>query len=166
MVGNRIANASLKALDLRVFSLQASVQELARKARVRITHYSTPQIPFAQRLEEIKDGANSVCLLERAVQILEDGGSGLRSLANAWAVGDIDALRRLAPEYGFTDCGSNTRENQDEYKAKRIAAWLVEAERALHENDSSLAVVPISELFAEGYLASLRARGYEVIEPK
>jgi uncharacterized protein YbaP (TraB family) len=166
VVGNRIANASLKALDLRVFSLLASVQELARKAKVRITNYSTPQIPFEQRLQEARDAANSLCLLERTVQILEDGGSGLRSLANAWAVGDIDALRLLVPEYGFTDCGPNTGGNQDEYQAKRDATWLAEAERALRENASTLAVVPMSELFAEGYLAALRARGYEVVEPK
>jgi hypothetical protein len=36
----------------------------------------------------------------------------------------------------------------------------------LRENESTLAVVPIPELFAtDGYLAALRAHGYEVIEP-
>ena len=129
-VGNRIANASLKSLDLRVFSLQASVQELARKAKVRITNYSTPQIPFEERLEEARDGENSLCLLERTVQILQDGGSGLRSLANAWAVGDIHALRRLVPEYGFTECRSTARGKHDDYTAQRMATWMAEAERA------------------------------------
>jgi uncharacterized protein YbaP (TraB family) len=166
--GTRIANASLKALDLRVISLQASVQVLARAAKVRITSYSTPQIPFEEHLEEVRDGANSVCLLERTVQVLEDGGSGLRSLANAWAVGDIDALRRLVPEYGFADgCASSTRGKQEQYMAQRIDTWLAEAERALRDNQSTLAVVPMQELFAtDGYLAALRARGYEVVEPK
>jgi hypothetical protein len=44
---------------------------------------------------------------------------------------------------------------------------VVEAERALRENASTLAVAPIPELFADnGYLAALRARGYEVVEPE
>jgi len=169
VVATRIANASLKSLDLRVVSLQLAVEALARKANVRITHYSTPNIAFEEQLQNARDSAKSACPLELVLQVLEDGGSGLRSLANAWAVGDIEALRRLEPEYGlFTDGNrSNACQKQsDEYLAKRTAAWLVEAERALRENDSTLAVVPMPELFAlDGYLAALRERGYKVVEP-
>jgi hypothetical protein len=118
-----------------------------------------------------------ICPLERVVKVLEDGGAGLRSLANAWAVGDIDALRRLVPEFGlFTDgyrsnaCVTavyNGQKKFDEYIARRTASWLAEADRALRENGSTLAVVPMPELFAtDGYLAALRARGYEVVEPE
>jgi hypothetical protein len=181
VVATRFANASLKALDLRVIPVQVSVESLARKAGVRITNYSTQrsdtEVPFEDRLQTVKDSATAVCPLERVVQILEDGGAGLRNLANAWAVGDIEALRRLVPEFGlFTNgfradaCVAKAYEGQkhsDGYIAKRTAAWLTEAERALRENESTLAVVPIPELFAaDGYLAALRARGYEVIEPE
>jgi hypothetical protein len=178
VVAGRFANASLKTLNLRVMSLQVSVEALARKAKVRITNYSTPQldVPFEERLQTVKDNAMAVCALESVVQVLADGGSGLRSLANAWAVGDIDALRRLLPEYGlFTDgnrsslCLSGVydgRKQTGENRDKRNAPWLAEAERALRENESTLAVVPMPELFAtDGYLAGLRARGYDVIEP-
>ena len=42
-----------------------------------------------------------------------------------------------------------------------------EASRALQENRSTMAVVPIAELFApDGYLAGLRANGFEVVEPE
>jgi hypothetical protein len=183
VVATRFANASLKTLDLRAFPLQISVAKLARKAEVRITTYSTwnpaTEIPFEERLQTVKDNAMEVCPLERTVQVLEDGGTGLRSLANAWAMGDIDALRRLVPEYGlFTDgfrfrsntCLAAVYEGQkqvDEYIAKRTLSWLAEAERALRENEITLAVVPITELFAtDGYLAALRARGYDVVEPQ
>ncbi len=142
------------------------MQELTRKARVRVTSYSTPQIPFEERLEAVRDGANSLCLLERTVQILEDGGSGLRSLANAWAWETSMPCVDWYPNTGSPTVGQTSGGNQDEYKAKRTATWLDEAERALRENQTTLAVVPISELFAEGYLAALRARGYEVVEPK
>jgi hypothetical protein len=180
VVATRFANASLKTLDLRAVPLQISVEALARKAAVRITHYSTQnfdtEVPFEERLQTVKENATAVCPLEQVVRVLEDGGSGLKRLANAWAVGDIDALRRLMPEYGlFTDgyrasaCIAAVYDGQkqlDEYIAKRSAAWLSEVERALRENEHTMAVVPMSELFAvDGYLAALRARGYEVVEP-
>jgi hypothetical protein len=181
VVATRVANASLKSLDLRMVPVQVSVENLARKANVRITRYSTwnsaTDIPFEERLQTVKDNATAVCPLERLVQVLGDGGAGVRSLANAWAVGDIDALRRLVPDYGlFTDGFRSTtciaaayggQKSFDEYTAKRTNSWLTEAERALRENENTVAVVPIPELFAtDGYLAALRARGYEVVEPQ
>ena len=181
VVATRFANASLNTLDLRVVPLQVSVETLARKAKVRITNHSTQQlesdIPSEERLQTVKDNTTAVCPLERVVQLLEDGGAGLRRLANAWAVGDIDALRRLVPEFGlFTDgyrssaCIAavyNGQKQFDEYIARRTASWVAEAERALRENENTLAVVPMPELFAtDGYLAALRARGFEVIEPE
>jgi hypothetical protein len=179
VVGTRFANTSLNLLGLRIMSFQVSVEALARKAKVRITNYSTPQwdAPFKERLQSVKDSAMSVCPLESVVQVLEDGGSGLRRLANAWAVGDIEALRRLLPEYGlFTDGNRSSacmdgiydgRKQTGENRQKRNAPWLAEADRALRENDSTLAVVPMPELFAtDGYLAGLRARGYDVVEPQ
>jgi hypothetical protein len=175
VVGGRFANASLKTLNLQVVPVQISVEKLARKARVRITNYAIPvlDVPFDEQLRRVRENATAICPLESVVRVLEDGGAGLRSLANAWAVGDIDALRRLMPQFGlFTDgnrsnaCSAADQQKPSEYLSKRTAHWLVEAERALRENESTLAVVPMPELFAtDGYLAALRARGYEVVEP-
>lgn len=178
VVGTKFANASLKTLDLRVVSLQVSVAALARKAKVKVSHYSVPhaEVPFEERVRLIKDNALASCPLERVVDVLEDGGAGLRRLANAWSVGDISGLRQLVPEYGLftagfraTACSISDHPSQPPTDARvdqRTAAWLQEAERALRENASTLAVVPIPELFADdGYLAALRARGYGVTEP-
>ena len=167
-MATRIANASLKSLDLRVVSLQLAVEALARKASVRITHYSTPNIAFEEQLNA-RDSAKSVCPLEIVLQVLQDGGSGLRSLANAWAVGDIEGPVRPRARIRLSTDGNRSNachKQSDEYLAKRTATWLVEAERALRENDSTLAVVPMPELFAlDGYLAALRERGYKVVVP-
>jgi hypothetical protein len=44
--------------------------------------------------------------------------------------------------------------------------WLAEADSALSDNESSFAVLPISQLLkADGWLAKLRARGYSVQDP-
>jgi hypothetical protein len=178
VVGTRLANASLKTLNLQSVPVQVSVEKLARKAKVKITRYSTPRldIPFEERVESVRQSAVSVCPLESVVRVLEDGGAGLRSLANAWAVGDIDALRRLLPEKGlFTDGNRTSLCTSGVYDGRRQAAgeresrnapWAAEAERALRENEITLAVVPLPELFAtDGYLAAMRTRGYEVVEP-
>lgn len=152
------------------------MERIAREARVRITNYATPaiDIPFEEQLQAVRNNATAVCPLERVVQVLEDGGSGLRRLANAWAVGDIDSLRALVPEYGvFTDgyrwseCSALGHKQVEENLSERTATWLAEVERALRENESTLAVVPIPELFeTNSYLAALRARGYAVVEPE
>jgi hypothetical protein len=59
------------------------------------------------------------------------------------------------------------KQRADEFVARRTEAWLAAAEKALRDNKSTMAVVQMAELFSpDGYLAALRARGYEVAEPK
>jgi hypothetical protein len=53
-----------------------------------------------------------------------------------------------------------------DYKRKRTRLWLTQAKRALRNNGRTMAVVPMSELFSgDGYLALLRAAGYQIEEP-
>ncbi|HUQ10237.1 MAG TPA: TraB/GumN family protein [Steroidobacteraceae bacterium] len=174
-VGNRIINGAMSRLDLKAHSVNTTVDRLARKANVKITKFYTPPLEFDDHLKTVRADSVSACL-GRVVEILRDGGSGMRQLANAWAIGDIDSLRTLVPAFAFYPNGSPSAtcfaaihggpQAAEEYEAKQLANWLKEAERALLDNTSTLAVVPITELFApDGYLAALRARGYEVVEP-
>jgi hypothetical protein len=174
-VGNRIVNGAMSRLDLKVHSVNATVDRLARKARVKVTKFYTPPLEFNDHLKTVQADSVSACL-RRVVEILGDGGSGMRQLANAWAIGDIDSLRTLVPAFAFYPNGSPSAtcfaaihggpQGAEQYKARQSANWLKEAERALRDNMSTVAVAPITELFApDGYLAALRARGYEVVEP-
>lgn len=44
--------------------------------------------------------------------------------------------------------------------------WLQAARRALEANRSTFAILPMSQLFdPDGYVAKLRAEGYDVVEP-
>jgi len=173
--GRRIMMTALRKLGMeKRFSASFTVRKLAIRANVRVTFVDTPGQTHEEHLKNIQQGSTVPCL-EMMVAMVEDGGTGLTRLANAWSVGDIAALRQLVPQYalqrdhGESPCtealyGGEGRAN--EFVARRTAAWLKEAERALKENKSTMAVISMSELFAPGgYLAELRARGYKVEEP-
>lgn len=173
---NRLVSAAMKTLDLEGFSVRFSAAKSGQWRGKKITYFSVPEIAFEQRLSHWQDPANEVCL-QRLVDTIGDGGKGLLQLANAWAVGDIPALRELVPVYSFSrdgfradDCATAMHGGEQQaldYKLRRTQAWLAEAKRALQKNRSTMAVVLMSELFApDGYLAALRAEGFEIVEPK
>jgi hypothetical protein len=174
-VTNRLVVAAMDTLDLKSFSARFTVQQQARKLHLKITRFAVPELPFDERLKHWQDPANVVCL-ERLVATLGDGGAGVRQLANAWSQGEIAALQDLVPRYSFSRDGfragkcaaamhGGERQAAD-YQRKRTQLWLQQARRALRNNTRTMAVVPMSELFApDGYLAGLRAAGYEIEEP-
>jgi hypothetical protein len=107
---------------------------------------------------------------ERTLARLETDVGAMRQRANAWAIGDIDALRALphvdaaqACQDAFFNAALVKERGMGDLDARAEAAWLVEAEKALRETSVSFATLPIRELLdADGYLAKLRQRGYQV----
>jgi hypothetical protein len=173
---NRLVRAAMKTLDLSGFSVRFTAARLGEWRKLRVTYFAAPELAFEERLKDWQHASNEVCL-QRLVDTIGDGGTGVLQLANAWAVGDIPALRELVPLYSFSRDGFRAEgcaaamhggEQQAlDYKVRRTQAWLDEAERALRKNRSTMAVVLMSELFAtDGYLAALRAKGYEIVEPE
>ena len=173
---NRLVTSAMKTLDLESFSARFTAAKLGKWRKKKVTYFAAPELPFEERLRHWESAANEVCL-KRLVDTIEDGGDGVGNLANAWAVGDIKALRELVPVYSFSRDGFRSGEcaaamhggeqQARDYKNSRNQAWLAEAERALKKNRSTMAVVLMSELFEpDGYLAALRAKGYEIVEPQ
>ena len=107
---------------------------------------------------------------ERTLARLESDLDAIRLRANAWAVGDIDALRALpyvdsaqACQKAFFDASIVKEHGMGDLDGRLEAAWLAEAEKTLRETQVSFATLPMRELLsADGYLAKLRARGYTV----
>jgi hypothetical protein len=172
---NRLVVSAMDSMDMKAFSARFTAATLGRKAKLKITNFSAPDLPFEERLMNWRQPSNVVCL-ERLLATIGDGGTGVRRLANAWSVGDIPALRQLVPVYSFSRDGFRSgacaaamhggEKQAADYKRKRTQLWLNQAKRALKANKRTMAVVPMSELFAEdGYLAALRAAGYEIEEP-
>jgi len=99
---------------------------------------------------------------------LETDLEGMKERANAWAVGDVDALQRFDYPDSQGNClamlfsVSGLAAMRDELYGK----WLGEAEHALATYDTSFSVLPMRELVAaDGLLAQLAARGYTVTAP-
>lgn len=104
---------------------------------------------------------------------LESDTHNLILRANAWAEGDIDALRAIplvdrgpacieavfnstfVAEQGMADLPERLQET-----------WLIEAERVLAGEGDSFAVLPLGLILrADGYLAALARRGYRIESP-
>lgn len=95
----------------------------------------------------------------------------LRLRADAWARGDINALRNAQSvsdaerACGAIWAGSSEKDLFDQ-EAEITSKWLEAAEAALAANERSVAILRIDDLLGEdGLLSKLKARGYTVKEP-
>ena len=97
----------------------------------------------------------------------------LADRANAWALGDLDALRGLPYTDFAQTCqdallGTGLAKDQGlaEMPERLAALWLAEAEAALATHATSFAVLPLSRVEGpESWLARLQARGFTVEAP-
>ncbi|GAA3928774.1 TraB/GumN family protein [Luteimonas lutimaris] len=104
---------------------------------------------------------------------IETDLDNMRARANAWAVGDIEALRALPFHNQYADCvdaitGTSLarRLGIDGLLARAEQAWMDAAEDALAKNAITFATLPMGEVLSDkGYLAKLRAKGYRVEAP-
>jgi uncharacterized protein YbaP (TraB family) len=153
-------------------SVLRELQRLAKAYQVPVTndHQVTKVIdgiPIGAAAER-----KGVAFLVSTMNNLESDLKAARLRANAWAIGDIEALRQQAvadtttaqlyasswPYLDDADLAALTRETD--------ARWLSAADQALRRNRTTVATLPIFMLLRpDGLLAALRARGFEVIEP-
>ncbi|WP_167284959.1 TraB/GumN family protein [Marilutibacter alkalisoli] len=97
----------------------------------------------------------------------------MRERANAWAVGDLEELATLPDTNHYQACLDAvqateviSRRSGGDLLARMREEWLGEAERALSNNDVTLALLSLRQLQGEdGLVAELRARGYTVEAP-
>lgn len=115
---------------------------------------------------------DAVCL-EHTLTLVDTDLGTMQARANAWAVGDVKALRKL-PLVDLDVCSlqRTAPELLRKYHWTNVDAdvktlWLKTAEAALVNNKVSFATLPISNLLKpDGYLAALQARGCQVDQPE
>jgi uncharacterized protein YbaP (TraB family) len=156
---------ALKSLGLTDTTIAATVLKRAWRADVvRVVTYAD-----FNEFQRNSKGSSTVSCLEATVSGLEADRDDLQRLAKAWSMGDIDALRELVLRQKPYECLLAMYDSEQRAKdmiARHSAQWLATAQLALKSRQTSLALVPIEELFtSDGWLAALRARGYQVQEP-
>ncbi len=153
------------------------INESAKKHRVKITELKLePPVNNARSaLKEFR--ANRLADLDcfaKTIARIETDLDAMRSRARAWAVGDVDQLRRLpvsdqraACQEAITNASFVKTLGAQNIPAQLETLWLTSAETALAKNAVTVAVLPIAQLVTpEGYLAKLRQKGYVVTEPE
>ena len=135
----------------------------ASEIKTRIKEFSRESLPDVDCLAQSLDYTEA--LSRRDIEAAR---------AHAWATADLEALEQLPalPNPGLT-CVMAIMSSQ---VAKELlpgdipeqvqARWIAEAERALRDNETTFAIVPLAKLMrADGYAARLRAKGYVVDAP-
>jgi hypothetical protein len=155
----------------------ATVKKLARKHKLKVT---TPTVDVKvekarSAVKEFKrEPLDDVACFSRVIERLESDLGVMRVRANAWATGDVEALRASLTTSPSTSCIAALMKTQVVQQRgyadipERVKdAWVAAAERALRENASTVAVLWMNEILgADGYVAALRAKGYIIEEPR
>lgn len=149
--------------------VQKAIERIARRA-----HVERVDTEIKVAVPDLLDGAAELSAeaeIECFATILSSIETDLPARvarARAWATGDIAELRALDfPDIrgdclSFAASSARLREMLEESSNQ----WLAAAENALAVNQSSFATLDIRDLVsADGLLAQLRERGYEVREP-
>ncbi|WP_407354434.1 TraB/GumN family protein [Luteimonas sp. R10] len=156
--------------------VQKTVARAAKRSKVRITPVDLELVvedPKAA-IREFRAGplADTDCFAKTLTRI-ETDLDAMRQRANAWAVGDIEALRALPYDNQYSACiraitktGLARRLGIDDAHRRAADAWVAAAEQTLANNASSFATLPMSLLLSpDGYLATLQAKGYAIQAP-
>ncbi len=149
------------------------IYTLARTYRVPVTTaHQVNKVVSSGARQDAKSQRIGVAYLIDTITNLESELRMARVRANAWAVGDIDALKEHA------DADRNAANlyasswpflQGDELQSLIVETdkrWLDAAELALNRNQTTFAALPIFQLLrADGLLSKLQARGFLVEAP-
>jgi uncharacterized protein YbaP (TraB family) len=150
--------------------VQQQVLELAVQQGVRIRQN---RLKIDDPVDVLKDvgaapPAGEVACLESVVTLLETDLGPMQARARAWALGDVDTLRKLPHADDRTACiaAVSTSERVRTLIARAQDDWLIAVQASLARNRGTLAVQSMDRLLGEhGALAALRAQGYSVEGP-
>ncbi len=164
---SRVFDAAGLALHNEV---QETVLQLAREQGVRVHQ---DKLKIDDPVDVLKDVSKTpldreVACLESVVTLLESDLAPMQARAQAWALGDVETLRRLPSAGDRTACMAavSSSERVRSLIARAQDDWLIAVEDSLNRNRGTLAVQSMDRLLGEhGALAALRARGYSVTGP-
>lgn len=178
-IAGELFGAALKQAGLtNKTGVRMRIEKIVDERKLKVTK-STIQLPMDNARQMMKDfkkaPVEDADCLNSTVLRLETDIDAMRVRANAWAKGDIDAIRKL----DFVDQEESCRDAVFNNVAVRKdpafhsirprlkALWLGAAESALARNASTFALLPLKEILdPNGVVAALAAKGYTVEQPE
>ena len=164
----------LRVFDASGLAAQNEVQqEVLKLARAQGVRVHQDKLRIEDPVKVLKDVeatplAGEVACLEGVVTLLETDLGPMQAKARAWALGDVDTLRRLPHADDRTACVAavSGSERVRNLIAQAQDDWLIAVEQSLTRNPGTLAVQSMDRLLGDnGGLAALRAKGYLVEGP-
>ena len=152
------------------------VEKSAKRHRVPITTVTVSLVlddPKAtiRQLVQVPREPDVACLAS-TIERLETDLQPMRRRASLWSLGDVEGLRRMPYADQRVACFDavmsvpELRAQVLKLREQLVDKWLSAAQHSLATNDTAFAVLPISQILeSDGWLARLRAQGYEVDEP-
>ncbi len=153
-----------------------AVRKAAKRSKVKIT---TPTLKIkianakAALREFSSEALNDQDCFRRTLDRIEGDLGTMAGRANAWAEGDVEALRSLPYQNQFTACSAvftgtaiARKQGMQDIQSRLENEWLTAAEKSLGQNTSTFAVLPVSQLLQpDGLLERLAAKGYVIEAP-
>ncbi|MEP7185283.1 MAG: TraB/GumN family protein [Rhodanobacter sp.] len=169
---------ALKANDLsKTGGVQNSIDQIAKRHGVKqvSTSYHVVIEHPRDALKAFRQSAphDITCFIRTLENVAQDMPA-IKARANAWATGDLRALREL-PDSGrrdacisaIADAGFARTLGLEDVQARQEATWVAAARAAMNRNTQTFATLPMNELLKSGgYLSKLQAEGYAVEAPE
>lgn len=158
--------------------MRKSLDELIKKNKLKTTTVDL-KIPIDSPVKAIREFKKSpmddTACFSKTLERVETDIEAMRIRANAWAKGDLEAIRRLTfpdregactnamlnssvvkGQAGFQDVEARLKEN-----------WLAAVDTALATNKTTFAILSLKNILdPNGYIAALKAKGYQVEDPE
>jgi hypothetical protein len=181
LAAEKLHDAAIKKLQLGLGGAWSAVWELSEKKKISVRY---PTLGFTFKTDNLRGQikafsreklADEECFA-RTVELTEalSNKQVEDARARAWATGDLAKLQELPPlpdresscEQAIVNALAMTTPVPTDVRKQMDELWFATAGKALAKNESTLALVPMSDLLGEhGYLERLRKRGYEILAP-
>ncbi|MBC7574127.1 MAG: TraB/GumN family protein [Herminiimonas sp.] len=121
-----------------------------------------------------KSQLDDLACFTKTIDRLEVDLDAMRTRANAWSIGDVELMRKLSYPDQESACNSavfnspamKSLPGTATLEQRMRDSWLAAAEKALGKNQSTFAILPVSQILnPDGMIAALQAKGYVVEQP-
>lgn len=152
--------------------------EMARQHKVKYTSTQV-QLQLEDPVKTVrnfkKSGMEDAACFAKTLDHLESEIGAMRARAAAWAIGDMELIRKVnfgdrekvCNDAVFNAGGMRDQSGLKDAKQRQRALWIAAVDKALTANNTTFAVLPMQELLnPNGLLADLQAKGYTVQAPE